>query len=46
MRRQELQKMKKLAGLLKEELDISWNPSPGASVYIIYDGANAIKITG
>ena len=26
MRRQELQKMKKLAGLLKEELDISWNP--------------------
>ena len=26
MKRQELQKMKKLAGLLKEELDVSWNP--------------------
>jgi hypothetical protein len=26
MENQELQKMKKLAGLLKEELDVSWNP--------------------
>ena len=26
MKRQELQKMKKLAGLLTEELDVSWNP--------------------
>ena len=26
MKREELQKMKKLAGLLKEELDVSWNP--------------------
>jgi len=26
MKREELQKMKKLAGLLTEELDISWNP--------------------